>query len=80
MTYYSTRDILVKGNKKKYNDEITMFSMNCWILLRTVHNEGKMQFQEINNPLDIYFKYKIIKVNSFLFIILNRNRFQNNNK
>ena len=52
MTYYSTREILVKGNKK-YNDEITRFSMNCCILLRTVYNEGKMQSKEINNPLNM---------------------------
>ena len=52
MTYYSTREILVKGNKK-YNDEITRFSMKCCILLRTVYNEGKMQSKEINNPLNM---------------------------
>ena len=47
MTYYSTREILVKGNKKKYNDEITTFSMNCWILLRTIQNEEKCNYKRV---------------------------------
>ena len=53
MTYYSTREILVKGNKKVQRWNYYVFYELLDTPKNCTHNEGKMQLQEMNNPLNI---------------------------